>query len=1673
MEKFLRFCLLPVLLLNLTPAQAATTYEGTEGMAAQVFNAGTYASFGSSCIACHSGATADYYRGDGGYPNFPDLDTWTAVNGYSSNASGTCAASGKPCMVERINEGEMPQGDPLNATGMALATAWASSGYPRWASPDVTTRTESGVSKYGVTLRGYVKENGSETSVRFRYRIGTGTYTYVSATSPTGTGGDDTNKSVTYALSGLTCGTTYNYQFQADNSVSGSYVSGATEYFTTSACPSITTGTSTTQNISEDESPTPFSSFTLNASESVTWSISTPASNGTATRSPSTGTSTLIDYSPDANYNGSDSFVVRATDGTTSDYYTVNINISAQNDAPVITQGTSVTVNMSEDSSPTPFSRTLNATDVEGDTLTWSILTPASNGTATASGTGTSKAIGYTPDLNYNGSDSFVVQVSDGSLSDTITVNVNISAQNDAPVITEGTSVLVNMSEDSSPTPFSRTLNATDVEGNTLTWSISTPASNGTASATGTGSSKAIGYTPDLNYNGSDSFVVQVSDGSLSDTITVNVSIAAINDPPVISSSPSTSATEDVQYSYTVTVTDPDDSGFGTNLTLALNTAEDNNGSPLAGVSFNTSTGLLTYTPTNGIASPLSFEVQVEDGDEDGSGPTVQSWSVNVNGVNDPPSITSTAPTTATEDTLYTYTATVSDIDDDNNGTDLTWSLTNEPSGMTVSTTGVVTWTPLEGVTTSGVVTLSVADGGENGALPATEDFTVSVTAVNDPPVITAVPSANAVEETLYQFDVLVSDPDDSSWTFALSGEPAGMSINPSSGRISWTPAEGVLASGTVTVTAADSGADGALPDSDTFSISVTPVNDQPSITSSPVLSATEDTLYQYQLTVSDADIPADSHSYDLTVAPAGMLVSSGGLVQWTPTEAGPSQTTPYNVSVTARVRDGLEDGVTPVLQPYTISVTPVNDAPVITDESLQQVEELSAFSLALTVTDPDDLNNGTDLVWSGITLPGTMSLSSTGTLDWTPPEDSSGATGVAFTDYTVTVQVADGGEDSAVPDQMTFTLRVTKLDADADLVADYNDNCPNGALDPADADDDPDQTDTNLDGEGDLCDPDDDGDGIEDVAEVANGLDPKDPSDAALDLDGDGLSNLDEFNACVGTADYPDCANIGVDSVAPTISLVSPLVVPSTGYLTVVTPGVTANDGNEGGTAVTLVELDGEVVSVAAGSSFSLRPGRHSFVWESSDSELNTAQRTQVIDVLPRLSLTSSQTLGEGQSGDLVFTLNGDAPSYPVSIYVSRSGTASDTDIGALSGSVTIASGREATTVINVIDDGPGEGDEEMVFSVIGHSANMVLSDANTHRLLIVERQVAPEVRLAVSQNGRSGNRLYVGEGTVEVAATARDANGDMLSYSWSASPAITFTGTDTLQTFDPAALSGLYTLTLEVSDGVDTTTQQVAVLVDTGTPPVLSAMSDQDGDGIDDATEGDGDTDGDGIPDYLDALEEAFSLQLSASVDGIDQNSLLHTEGGLSLRVGSGVLLNGGNGARVYTGTMMRDPSYSIIGAAYDFEIHGLNEAQRSAHVVIPLLQAIPPAAVYRKLNAAGDAWSTFIEDGNNAIASAARVNGECPAISSASWQAGLQTGVSCVRLLMNDGGPNDADGAVNGVIRDPGGVAVARALEDDDSVPSKSVNEGAGSVGWWWLTPLLAIGARRRRGKNGLSA
>lgn len=223
---------------------------------------------------------------------------------------------------------------------------------------------------------------------------------------------------------------------------------------------------------------------------------------------------------------------------------TIRTNAHRLNSQPTITQGSVVSVIMSEDSSPTPFVYALNAMDGDGDVLAWSISTPASHGIATASSSGNSCSVGYIPSVNYNGVDSFIVQVADDrGGSARIIVNVTLQAVNDAPIaLGQAVSTAVGAAKNI-------TLAGTDVDGTIASYNFSQPA-HGTL--TGTGS--VLLYTPVSNYSGSDSFTYTVTDNlsAVSTPATVNIGVVAAANQPLFTSSNSTSVAENQTAVQTV-----------------------------------------------------------------------------------------------------------------------------------------------------------------------------------------------------------------------------------------------------------------------------------------------------------------------------------------------------------------------------------------------------------------------------------------------------------------------------------------------------------------------------------------------------------------------------------------------------------------------------------------------------------------------------------------------------------------------------------------------------------------------------------------------------------------------------------------------------------------------------------------------------------------------------------------------------------------------------------------------------------------------------------------------------------------------------------------------------------------------------------------------------------------
>jgi hypothetical protein len=185
------------------------------------------------------------------------------------------------------------------------------------------------------------------------------------------------------------------------------------------------------------------------------------------------------------------------------------------------------------------FTFPLSVSDADGDTITWVIVEAPEDGTATGGTT-----VGYVPPLNFYGNVSFVVAAEDGFGGSTaIEVRVAVQPSNDSPVIEQGNDPLVvTMSQNGTPTAFVvPELSATDVEDDTLTWSVENRYDRligsyvypvytaGTVGGSGTGNTfSAYTYSPKANYVGSDTFVVRVTDSSgHSDAIQIRVSVVS------------------------------------------------------------------------------------------------------------------------------------------------------------------------------------------------------------------------------------------------------------------------------------------------------------------------------------------------------------------------------------------------------------------------------------------------------------------------------------------------------------------------------------------------------------------------------------------------------------------------------------------------------------------------------------------------------------------------------------------------------------------------------------------------------------------------------------------------------------------------------------------------------------------------------------------------------------------------------------------------------------------------------------------------------------------------------------------------------------------------------------------------------------------------------------------
>ena len=400
---------------------------------------------------------------------------------------------------------------------------------------------------------------------------------------------------------------------------------------------------------------------------------------------------------------------------------------------------------------------------------------------------------------------------------------------------------------------------------------------------------------------------------------------------------------------------------------------------------------------------------------DNGSPPlsATNSFSVTVNEVNSAPVLT--APSNQTINELAPWSAEATAIDADQPTNTLTFELVAGPSGLTVSSNGLVSWTPSEaqGPSTN-TVTVRVFDDGVP-SLADTNSFTLTVNEMNSVPVLSLPTNQTIGELAPWSAEATAIDADQptNTLTFELLAGPSGLTVS-SNGLVSWTPSEAQGPStNTVTVRVFDDGVP-SLADTNSFTLTVNEVNSAPGLSLPTNQTIDELAPWSAEATAIDADQPANMLTFELLAGPGGLTVSSNGLVSWTPSEAqGPSTNT-----VTVRVFD---DGVPSLADTnsFTLAVNEMNSVPVLSLPANQTIGELAPWSAEATAIDADQPAN--TLTFELLAGPSGLTVSSNGLVSWTPSEAQGPSTN------TVTVRVFDDGVPS-LADTNSFTLTVNEV---------------------------------------------------------------------------------------------------------------------------------------------------------------------------------------------------------------------------------------------------------------------------------------------------------------------------------------------------------------------------------------------------------------------------------------------------------------------------------------------------------------------------------------------------------------------------------------------------------------------------------------------------------------------
>ena len=761
------------------------------------------------------------------------------------------------------------------------------------------------------------------------------------------------------------------------------------------------------------------------------------------------------------------------------------------NIAPVFTENSPATRMIAENTDAgTNIGDAFEATDANNDTLTYT-LGGTDAGTfdidTTTGQLQTKAALDYETESTYT----VIVTVSDGSLTDTIRITIQITDvdENRAPLFTEDDPATRTIAENTEAgVNIGNPVSATDLDNDTLTYSLSgTDAESfDIVSTSGQLQTKAsLDYETDSSYT----VKVKVSDGKLTDTITVTISVTNIDEkptPPVVSDDNSQQTSQDdppttKSDSPTTVVKDtppppnntpvftegnsasrsiPENTGSGVNIGSPVSATDSDkdtltyslSGTDASSFSIDSSSGQLRTSASLDYDIKNSYMVMVNVSDSKGGSDsiviTIEIIEVDETVPNNAPVFASESTTRKVAENSVENTnigAAITATDDDNDT--LTYQLagTDAASFSIENTTGQLkTKSELNHEDKSSyTVTVSVSDdkGGTDNII-----VTISVSDVNEAPSFpTTNTTRNVAERTAAGINigaaVTATDPDaDASLTYTLSGTDAvSFDIDNKTGQLKTKAALNYDIKNNYTVTIVVS--DGILTDSITVTIRVinldeTPSNNPPEFTegetttrSIPENTASGTNIGQ-PITATDADENTLAYTLSGDDASAFSIDINTGQIK---TNAGLNYESKDTYQVTCTVNDGSSTDIINV----TIEVTDVNEAPVFAEESIPfSIAENTAAATnigdAITATDPDE-----DVL--------TYTLGGTGAASFDIDENTGQLKTKAALDfetlpntYSLSVIATDEGNLS---DSIEVTITVTDINENRAPVFDENDS--------------------------------------------------------------------------------------------------------------------------------------------------------------------------------------------------------------------------------------------------------------------------------------------------------------------------------------------------------------------------------------------------------------------------------------------------------------------------------------------------------------------------------------------------------------------------------------------------------------------------------------------------------